>query len=406
MTVSIERAELLEVRLPLAEPFRARTGTRSERRILLLRLEGGGAVGWSECVALDDPGYTSETTDTAWLVLTRYLLPDLPGTKIPTSLSSASGTRPPPGPSSPSKTPSPAPSAPTSFPDRSGSPSAILDRFAWIQGHPMARAAVEMAAWDLACRVRGVSLAQALGGRAEWVPVGVSVGFRSSTEELLRTVESHLARGYRRVKVKIGPGRDVETLDALRSRFGPEVDLLADANGAYGLEDVALLKELDGFGLVMLEQPLPPDDLLGHARLQEALETPLCLDESLASTADMEVALELGACRIVNIKPGRMGGLGEAVRAHDLCLDRGVSAWCGGMLESGVGRAHNLALASLPGFTLPGDLSESARYWERDLVDPPFLLEDGGLRVPTGPGIGVEVDQAFIREITVRSISF
>ncbi|MDX1632786.1 MAG: o-succinylbenzoate synthase, partial [Thermoanaerobaculia bacterium] len=288
----------------------------------------------------------------------------------------------------------------------STTPSAILDRFAWIRGHPMATAAVEMAAWDLAARARGVSLAEALGGRAEWVPVGVSVGFRSSLEELLRTVEGHVSRGYRRVKVKIGPGRDVEILDAVRSRLGPEVDLLADANGAYGLEDASLLKELDAFGLVMLEQPLPAADLLGHARLQETLDTPLCLDESLTCVADLEVALELGACRIVNIKPGRMGGLGEAVRTHDLCLDRGVAAWCGGMLESGVGRAHNLALASLPGFTLPGDLSESARYWERDLVDPPFVLEDGGLRVPTATGIGVELDEAFVREVTVRSASF
>ncbi|MFP3948521.1 MAG: o-succinylbenzoate synthase [Longimicrobiales bacterium] len=373
MTLRIERAELLEARLPLAEPFRARNGIRSERRILLLRLEGGGAAGWSECVALEDPGYTGETTDTAWLLLTRYLLPDLPGKAIPSFLSS---------------------------------PSDVMSPFAWIQGHPMARASVEMAAWDLAAKLRGISLAEALGGRAEWVPVGVSVGFRSSTEELLRTVEDHLARGYRRVKVKIEPGRDVETLGSLRSGFGWEIDLLADANGAYRLDDLPRLKELDAFDLLMLEQPLPADDLLGHARLQEALETPLCLDESLASSADVEVALELGACRIVNIKPGRMGGLGAAVRAHDVCLDRGVPLWCGGMLESGVGRAHNLALAGLPGFTLPGDLSESARYWERDLVAPPFVLEDGGLRIPTGPGIGVEPDEAFIREITVRRASF
>ena len=270
----------------------------------------------------------------------------------------------------------------------------------------MAKATVEMAAWDLAAKLAGISLAEALGGRAEWLPVGVSVGFRSSTEELVRTVEDHLDRGYRRLKVKIGPGRDVEFLQALRSRFGSQLDLMADANGAYGHDDLSRLKELDGLDLVMLEQPLPADDLLGHARLQQELETPLCLDESLASSADVEVALELDACRIVNIKPGRMGGLGEAVRAHDVCFGRGVPAWCGGMLESGVGRAHNLALASLPGFTLPGDLSESARYWKRDLVDPPFVLEDGGLRVPAAPGIGVEPDVAFIREVTVRTASF
>lgn len=365
----IQGAELLEVRLPLAAPFRASTGDRDERRILLLRMEAHGRVGWSECVALEDPGYTAETTDTAWHVLTRYLLPEVPGLDVD-----------PPG--------------------------RILEPLSWIRGHPMAKAAVEMAAWDLSARIRGISLAQRLGGRGGEIPVGVSVGFQETTEDLVRTVEAHLERGYQRVKVKIGPGRDVGLLGALRHRFGSEVSLLADANGAYGPGDDSRLQELDAFELTMLEQPFPAADLLAHARLQETLRTPVCLDESLGSLSDVETALALGACRVVNLKPGRVGGLAEARRIHDLCRDRGVPLWCGGMLESGVGRAHNLALASLPGFTLPGDLSESARYWRRDLVDPPFVLERGCLRVPEGPGMGVEPDEDWIRERTVRSATF
>lgn len=399
--IRIRRAELLEVRLPLAQPFRAGTGVRSERRILLLRLDGvremdgGGALsgsdaterlaGWSECVALEDPGYTSETTDTAWHVLTRYLLPGLPGSSVP-EVPSRSMTEGGGG----------------GGDDPVVSPADVLVPFSWIRGHPMAKSAVEMAAWDLAARAGGVSLAEALGGGPGWIPVGVSVGFQASVDDLVRTVDGHLSRGYGRVKVKIGPDRDLEPLRALRDRFGSELDLLADANGAYGLDDLARLKKLDAFGLLMIEQPLPPEDLLGHARVQEAIDTPICLDESLTSVADLKVALELGACRVANLKPGRMGGLGEARRAHDLCVERSVPAWCGGMLESGIGRAHNLALASLPGFVLPGDLSESARYWERDLVDPPFVLENGGLRVPEGPGMGVEPDRAWIEKLTVR----
>lgn len=393
--ILIERAELREVRLPLASPFRARTGTRSERRILLLRLEGEGSVGWSECVALEDPGYTSETTDTAWHLLTRYLLPDLPGVSVPPVPVEELGRGGMDGDSSTDV------SAHTR-----ASPGDILASSSWIRGHPMARATVEMATWDLAARFGGVSLAEALGGSPGWVPVGVSVGFQSNEDELLRTVEEHLTRGYGRIKVKIGPDRDVGPLRALRDRFGFEVDLLVDANGGYGRDDLSRLKELDAFRPTMIEQPLPPDDLVGHARLQKELETPVCLDESLGSRGDLEVALELDACRVVNLKPGRVGGLAEARSMHDLCVTRGVPAWCGGMLESGIGRAHNLALASLPGFTLPGDLSESARYWERDLVDPPFVLEDGGLRVPDGPGIGVDPDRTWIEEITVREASF
>lgn len=367
--MKVGTVELREVRLPLREPFRARSGVRTLRRILLVRLEGDGEVGWGECVALEDPGYTSETVESAWHILTGYLLPDAPGRVLE-------------------------------------SPGQILAASEWIRGHPMAKAALEMAAWDLFARACGTSLAEYLGGTPGRVPVGVSLGFQEDEDHLLRKVEGCLSRGYRRIKVKIRPSRDLEPLRAIRDRFGPDLALMADANGAYGADDLPRLRELDAFDLLMIEQPLPPEDFLGHARLQAEMKTPLCLDESLASPADVELALELHACRIVNLKPGRVGGLGPAVAIHDLCRARKVPLWCGGMLESGIGRAHSLALATLPGFTLPGDLSESGRYWERDLVQPPFVLENGGLRVPDGPGIGVAPDEPWIEELTVRRESF
>lgn len=368
--MKIRAAELVEIRLPLRTPFRTSAGVRSRRRILLLRLDAEGASGWGECVATEAPDYTYETTDTAWDVLTRHLLPPLPGLEV-------------------------------------ADPGDVLGPTAWIRGHPMARATVEMAAWDLDARLAGVPLARHLGGEATSVPVGVSVGVQADDEALLRIVEKRLERGYRRVKVKVAPGRDREPLRRIRERFGGDLLLTADGNAAYTLDDLPALKELDDFGLGMLEQPLAYDDFRDHARLQEALETPLCLDESLRSPRDVALALELESCRIVNLKPGRVGGLTAALEIHDLCRARRVPVWCGGMLESGIGRAHNLALATLPGFTLPGDLSESRRYWEEDVVHPPFVLDDDGrLPVPDGPGIGVEPRLDRIRERTVRRATF
>ncbi len=367
--MKLERVRLREIRLRLRERFEISSGARQDRRILLLEAEGEGTTGWGECVAAEDPGYSYETTETAWHVLTEWILPAVVGRDA-------------------------------------GAPEALLKPVSWIRGHRMAKAGVEMAAWDLEAKLAGRPLAEHLGGEGGLVPVGVSVGIQPTDDELLREVEGYLERGYRKIKIKIKPGRDVEMLRGVRERFGDEVPIMADANSAYSLDDAGRLKELDDLNLMMIEQPLAHDDYLDHARLQAELETPVCLDESIRSVRDARLALELGSCRIVNIKPGRVGGLASARRIHDLCGEVGVGVWCGGMLEAGVGRAHNLALATLPGFIYPGDISESARYWERDVVTPEFVLEDGGLRVPEGPGIGVTPDVERIQELTVREATF
>lgn len=367
--MKIQSVELAEIRLRLRKRFEISSGVREDRRILLIRVEGEGAVGWGECVAGEDPGYSYETTETAWHVLSDFILPSLPGRDVDDA------------------------------PD-------VLGPVGWIRGHRMAKAAVEMAVWDLEAKLADVSLARHLGGSATRVPVGVSIGIQPTDDELLRTVEEHLARGYRKIKIKIKPGRDVEMLGLVRERFGAEAPLMADANSAYTLDDAERLAELDELGLIMIEQPLAHDDYRDHARLQERLRTPICLDESVRSVGDAALAFELGSCRILNLKPGRVGGLGPSLEIHGLCRARNVPLWCGGMLESGIGRAHNLALATLPGFQIPGDISESARYWERDVVEPEFVLEDGHLRVPEGSGIGVEPDRERIRALTVRRTVF
>jgi O-succinylbenzoate synthase len=269
----------------------------------------------------------------------------------------------------------------------------------------MAKAAVEMSAWDLAARMDGVSLSKKLGGTKTTVPVGVSIGLQKTDEALHEKVAGYLAEGYARIKIKIKPGRDVAMLAGVRERF-PEARIMADANSAYTLADAPRLKEVDALDLMMIEQPLSYDDFRDHARLQEQLATPICLDESIESEGDLALALELASCRIVNIKPGRVGGHGPSLRIHDEMHLQGLPVWCGGMLESGVGRAHNVALASLPGFTLPGDISASRRYWERDLVEPEFVMVDGGMAVPDGVGIGVEPDRERIEALTVRRARF
>jgi O-succinylbenzoate synthase len=364
----IERAELREIPLRLKEYFEISSGGKQDRRILLLTLHGGGHEGWGECVVGEDPGYSYETTETAWHLLTDFILPKVVGRE-------AEG------------------------------PEDVLAPVAWIRGHRMAKAAVEMAAWDLAARIDGLSLSEKLGGARKAVPVGVSIGLQRTDEALHRKVAGYVVDGYARIKIKIKPGRDVEMLAGLRQRF-PDVSIMADANSAYRLSDADRLKELDALDLMMIEQPLAHDDFLEHARLQEQLTTPVCLDESIESVGDVELALHLGSCRIVNIKPGRVGGLGTSRRIHDTMKARGLPVWCGGMLESGVGRAHNVALASLEGFTLPGDISASRRYWDQDIVIPEFEISDGRMAVPEGPGIGVEPDVERIEALTVRRQDF
>jgi O-succinylbenzoate synthase len=364
----IERAELREIPLRLKEYFEISSGGKQDRRILLLTLHGEGHEAWGECVVGEDPGYSYETTETAWHLLTDFILPKVVGRE-------AEG------------------------------PEDVLSPVAWVRGHRMAKAAVEMAAWDLAARIDGLSLSEKLGGMRKAVPVGVSIGLQRTDEALHQKVSGYLSEGYARIKIKIKPGRDVEMLAGLRQQF-PEVSIMADANSAYSLSDADRLKELDALDLMMIEQPLAHDDFLEHARLQERLTTPVCLDESIESVGDVELALHLGSCRIVNIKPGRVGGLGTSRRIHDVMKAQGFPVWCGGMLESGIGRAHNVALASLEGFTLPGDISASRRYWDQDIVIPEFEISDGRMAVPEGPGIGVEPDLERIESLTVRRQEF
>ncbi len=355
--------ELIQVRLPLVRPFETSSGVETEREALIVRAVTPLAEGWGECAAPSAPHYSSEYTDGAREVMTRFLLPRL----------AAGGW---------------------------SSASEVAGTLAAGKGHPMAKAALEAAILDAELRAAGTSLAAHLGASRRRVPAGVAVGITSSVGELLDVVAGYLGVGYRRVKLKIRPGWDVGAVRAVRERFG-DVPLQVDANSSYTLADAPALAGLDPFGLLLVEQPLADDDLVGHAELARAVRTPICLDESVTSTATAASAIAMGACSVVNIKPGRVGGLLEARRVHDLCAARGVPVWCGGMLETGIGRAANLALAALPGFTLTGDLSASDRYFETDLT-PPFVIDDGEIAVPDGPGIGVDPRPEVLAEVSCR----
>ncbi|MGH9086016.1 MAG: o-succinylbenzoate synthase [Acidimicrobiales bacterium] len=354
--------ELRRLRMPLVTPFRTSKGTQQERDVLLVRVRTAEAEGWGECVAGPVPDYTSEHVAGAEQVLRDHLVPAV-------------------------------------LAAREVEADGVGEILAWVQGHRMAKASLEAAVLDAELRVAGESLSARLGGTREAVDAGVAVGITGSVAELLDSVGGYLDEGYRRVKLKVEPGWDVEPVRAVRERFGDAVQLQVDGNAAYRLDDSPTLAALDPFDLLLVEQPLPADDLVGHAELSRRMATPICLDESIRSVGDATTAIALGACSIVNIKPGRVGGLLEARRLHDLCHGRGVPVWCGGMLETGIGRAANVALASLPGFTLPGDLSASGRYFRQDLT-PPFVVEDGRLRVPVGPGIGVEPLMDVVDELT------
>ncbi|HWP99538.1 MAG TPA: o-succinylbenzoate synthase [Vicinamibacterales bacterium] len=370
----IDRLELRLLRLPLVRAFETSFGRSDDRTFLLVTLrDDDGAEGWGECVAEAGPYYSSETTETAWHVITEFIAPRVVGREL-------------------------------------ADPRALGPALAAIRGHQMAKAAVEMAAWDLHARQRGVPLARLLGGVRDAIESGVSIGIQPSIDELAAVVERELAAGYRRIKIKIKPGWDVAPVEALRRRFGA-VPLMVDANAAYRLEDAPHLQALDAFDLMMIEQPLDYDDLADHAALQRRLRTPICLDESIHSVRAAAAALALGACRIVNIKPGRVGGHAESIRLHDLCAAHGVPVWHGGMLESGIGRAHNIHLSTLPNFTLPGDVAASRRYYAPDLIEPPIeVRSDGTIPVPAGPGIGVtivpeRVERATLRRTTVSARS-
>lgn len=345
----LTHVRLHRLRLPLVTSFRTSFGSEAYRHALLIEVIGPDVVGWGECVAELEPLYTAEYTDGAVHVITRFLLPRINGHVV--------------------------------------GASDLHGLFSPVKGNQMAKAGLEAAVLDAECRLDGRSLAVRLGGKNDRVPAGVAVGICDSIGALLDSVEGYLSQGYVRIKLKIEPGNDIAQVAAVREKF-PDVLLQVDANGAYRIDDARHLAQLDAFALLLLEQPLPDDDLSGHAELAKLIGTPICLDESIGSPADARDAIALGACRVINIKPGRVGGYLEALKIHDLCVHAGIAVWCGGMLETGVGRAANLALAALPGFCLPGDLSASDRYFHQDVTDA-FVLEDGHIRVPTGPGIGV-----------------
>jgi o-succinylbenzoate synthase len=371
MTHRLRSAELFLVSLPLVRPFTTSSHTKDHLEHILIRVrDEDGAEGWGESASASDPYYCSETTETSWHILRDFLVPGLLGTGWE-------------------------------------HPDDAARTWAKVRGNNFAKAGLEMACWDLYSRARGQSLATELGGTRHEIYSGVSLGIEPTVESILEQVERFLAQGYRRVKMKIGPGRDLAFLRAVRHRW-PELPLMADANSAYSLDDpqhLAALREMDALNLMMIEQPLADDDIVDHARLQAQLRTPICLDESIHSVHDARKAIDLGSCRIINIKVSRLGGLSEARRVHDLCRARDIPVWCGGMHEFGIGRAANVAICSLPGFSLPGDVSGSDKYYREDVVDPPVLAHAGAIDVPWDrPGLGFETDVTRVRANAVREL--
>ena len=368
--IHLEKIILREIRLPLREPFRISSGEMRERRIVLLELfDADGTSAWSECVVDDAPNYSPETIDTAWPTITRWLAPRLLGHDV----------------------------------EGPGDVFALLD--ADVRGHNMAKAALEMGCWAIASIQAGQPLARFIGGTRAEIATGISLGIQKDSATLVAKAAEAIAAGYQKVKIKIAPGRDVEWIAAVRAACGDGAHLMADANNAYTLADSDRLASLDPLALMMIEQPLAWDDLVQHAELQKRLRTPLCLDESITSHARARDMATLRAGRIINIKPGRVGGLAPSLAIHDFCEEQAIPVWCGGMLESGIGRAYNVALASLPNFRLPGDLSPSARYWSQDIVTPEWTMDRQGMvKVPLDrPGIGVEVDRDRVNSLTVRT---
>lgn len=366
--MKIENIELRRVTMPLVSPFRTSFGTASERETTLVRVTTANAEGWAEHAAEPDPLYSSEFLDGGDVVIRDHLVPRLQalGGRLTAEL--------------------------------------VATTLAPVKGHPMSKSVLETAILDAQLNEAGTSFAHHLGAVRDRVPAGVSVGIMDSLDELLAAVESYLAEGYLRIKLKIEPGWDLEPVRAVRERFGDNILLQVDANTAYTLADARHLGQLDPFGLLLLEQPLAEDDILGHAHLAKLIQTPICLDESIESARDAAAAIALGACSVINIKPARVGGYLEARRIHDVAAANGVPVWCGGMLETGIGRAANVALAGLPNFVLPGDTSASSRYYAQDLTAP-FVLEDGHVRIPSGPGIGVDILPDVLGEITTSSMA-
>jgi len=363
--MKIESIELREIQLRLKSPFETSFGTVQNRRILLVEVIADGVSGWGEVTAGETPAYNAETTDTAWHVISDFMAPCLVGRSVAKA---------------------------SDFPG-------LMTQ---IRGHEMAKSAIENALWDAEAQLKGVPLHKLLGGTMEEIACGVSLGIRENPESLVRKVEEELGSGYQRIKLKIKPGKDYEFVRAVRKAF-PAIRLSVDANSAYRLEDADHLKRLEEFSLLMMEQPLNWDDIHAHAKLQSQLQTAICLDECIHNTRHAVAAIELKACRIINIKLGRVGGHTEAREMQQACRERGIPVWCGGMLEAGIGRAHNIAMSTLAGFRLPGDVSASRRYWDEDIIEPAVeVTPQGTIRVPQSPGLGFAVKRDLIDRVTVR----
>jgi O-succinylbenzoate synthase len=364
--VKIESITARELRMHLKEPFETSSSITRERRVLLLEVRSEGLSGWGEITVDEDPFYNSETTDTAWHILRDFIVPLTLGKMVETAQEA----------------------------------SALMSR---IRGHEMARAGLENALWDIEAQQKGVPLHRLLGGSLADIPCGVSLGIQPTLSLVISKIEHELAAGYQRIKLKIKPGNDVRMVKEVR-KILPNVKLMVDANSAYALQDTELLREFDSCDLLMIEQPLAWDELYEHAKLQLQIQTPICLDECIHNARHVCAAIELGACKVINVKLGRVGGHSEAKRVHDVCRERTIPVWCGGMLESGIGRVHNIAMSTLPGFTLPGDVSASRRYWDEDIIEPEVeVTTRGTIEVSESPGLGYSVRREHIQRLTVHS---
>ena len=365
--MQIRQLTLREIHLKLLAPFETSMDCVTDRRILLAELDLDGATGWGECTAGENPFYSPEDTDTCWHILTTYLWPMLKGKSI-------------------------------------ASAAEVWDLLDQVRGHNMAKATLETAAWDAEAKLNHLPLWKLLGGVREEIPCGVSLSIKETIEELADTVKKELAAGYQRIKLKIKPGKDVAVVQHIRNLY-PRIKLSVDANSAYTLDNVQLLQQLDAYYLMMIEQPLGWDDLYSHAKLQKQLQTPICLDECIHTYEQAEAAASLGACKIINVKLGRVGGHLQARRIQSLCEKHSIPVWCGGMLESGIGRAHNIAMSTQSNFSLPGDVSASARYWHEDIISPEVTVTPNGtIKVPHGPGIGFQPRLDRIDSLTVRKL--
>jgi len=366
MKLQLERIELREIELPLRWPFETSFGRTTNRRIMMVRVfDKSGAFGYGECTAPEDPFFNHETIDTAWLIVSNYVAPLLVDARVERA-------------------------------------SEVNQALARIRGNRMAKGGVETAIWDLEAKLNNMPLWKHLGGIRNEIACGVSIGLQASTGALVEKVKREVEDGYQRIKIKIKPGHDLALVQAVRAQF-PDIRLTVDANSAYSLEDKQLFRQIDEYNLMMIEQPLAAGDLVDHAKLQSGIKTPICLDESIVSRTDARHAHELGSCRIVNIKLGRVGGHTEAKAIQEFCAAHEIPVWCGGMLESGIGRAHNIAMSTLEGFTLPGDVSASARYWDEDVITPPVTVSaQGTIAVPDGPGIGFQVNEQRVQSLMKR----